>query len=97
MDATLQKHGAKHIYKVPEGLRELCTDITREVLRSQPREMYSFIADYIDVLLITRENAKVAVKIITNILKGTHTIMNILCQTGLTIEQIAAAAPRIQA
>lgn len=31
MDATLQKHGAKHIYKVPEGLRELCTDITREV------------------------------------------------------------------
>ncbi|KAF7396725.1 hypothetical protein HZH66_007587 [Vespula vulgaris] len=97
MDATLQKHGAKHIYKVPEGLRELCTDITREVLRSQPREMYSFIADYIDLLLITRENAKVAVKIITNILKGTHTIMNILCQTGLTIEQIAAAAPRIQA
>ncbi|KAF7399755.1 hypothetical protein HZH68_008347 [Vespula germanica] len=97
MDATLQKHGAKHIYKVPEGLRELCTDITREVLRSQPKEMYSFIADYIDLLLITRENAKVAVKIITNILKGTHTIMNILCQTGLTIEQIAAAAPRIQA
>lgn len=31
MDLTLQKHGAKHIYKVPEGLRELCSDISREV------------------------------------------------------------------
>lgn len=27
----LQKHNAKHVYKVPEGLRELCTDISREV------------------------------------------------------------------
>lgn len=31
MNVTLQKHDAKHIYKVPEGLRELCTDISREV------------------------------------------------------------------
>lgn len=31
MNVLLQKHGAKHIYKVPEGLRELCTDIAREV------------------------------------------------------------------
>ncbi|KAI4498481.1 hypothetical protein M0802_006416 [Mischocyttarus mexicanus] len=97
MDVTLQKHGAKHIYRVPEGLRELCTDITREVLRSQPTEIYSFIADYMDVLLITRENAKVAVKVVNNILKGSQTIMSILYRTGLSIEQIAAAAPRIQA
>lgn len=27
----LQEHGARHIYKVPEGLRELCSDIAREV------------------------------------------------------------------
>lgn len=31
MNVVLQTHGAKHIYKVPEGLRELCTDISREV------------------------------------------------------------------
>lgn len=31
MNVLLQKHGAKHIYKVPEGLRELCADIAREV------------------------------------------------------------------
>ncbi|KMQ94132.1 stress response protein nst1-like protein [Lasius niger] len=30
MNVLLQKHGAKHIYKVPEGLRELCADIARE-------------------------------------------------------------------
>ena len=27
----LQEHSAKHIYKVPDGLRELCADISREV------------------------------------------------------------------
>ncbi|KAK2583974.1 hypothetical protein KPH14_006436 [Odynerus spinipes] len=96
MDVTLEKHGAKHVYRVPDGLRELCTDITREVLRSQPAEIYHFIADYIDVLLITRENAKVAVKVVNNILRGSQTIMSILYRTGLNIEQIAAAAPRIQ-
>lgn len=29
-----------------------------QVLRSQPENIYSFIADYVDALLITRENAK---------------------------------------
>ncbi|CAL7944824.1 unnamed protein product [Xylocopa violacea] len=58
MDATLQKHHAKHVYKVPEGLRELCTDISREVLRSQPENLIAFIAEYVDTLLITRENTK---------------------------------------
>ena len=36
MDVLLQKHEAKHIYKVPEGLRELCTDISREVFTRNP-------------------------------------------------------------
>ncbi|XP_018054696.1 PREDICTED: uncharacterized protein LOC108691455 [Atta colombica] len=96
MNVLLQKHGAKHICKVPEGLRELCTDIAREVLRSQPRNIYCFIADYIEALLITRENAKVAVKVVSNILFGSQAIVDILQQSGLSLEQITRAAPRVQ-
>ncbi|KYN22958.1 PREDICTED: uncharacterized protein LOC108758743 [Trachymyrmex cornetzi] len=96
MNVLLQKHGAKHIYKVPEGLRELCTDIAREVLRSQPRNIYCFVADYVEALLITRENAKVAVKVVNNILLGSQAIVDILHRSGLNLEQIVRAAPRIQ-
>ncbi|XP_017765288.1 PREDICTED: uncharacterized protein LOC108554499, partial [Eufriesea mexicana] len=96
MDVLLQKHGAKHIYKVPEGLRELCTDISREVLRSQPADLIAFIAEYVDTLLITRENTKIAVKVVNNILLGSQAILCILYQAGFTLEQIAVAAPRIQ-
>ncbi|KYQ49918.1 hypothetical protein ALC60_11093 [Trachymyrmex zeteki] len=96
MNVLLQKHGAKHICKVPEGLRELCTDIAREVLRSQPRNIYCFVADYVEALLITRENAKVAVKVVNNILLESQAIVGILHRSGLSLEQIARAAPRIQ-
>ncbi|KAL6257062.1 hypothetical protein P5V15_011997 [Pogonomyrmex californicus] len=96
MNVLLQKHGAKHIYKVPEGLRELCTDIAREVLRSQPRNIYCFIADYVEALLITRENTKVAVKVVNNILSESQTVVDILHRSGLNLRQIARAAPRIQ-
>ncbi|XP_076766903.1 uncharacterized protein LOC143433452 [Xylocopa sonorina] len=96
MDATLQKHHAKHVYKVPEGLRELCTDISREVLRSQPENLIAFIAEYVDTLLITRENTKIAVKVVNNILLGSQAILCILYQSGFTLEQITVAAPKIQ-
>ncbi|XP_034195154.2 uncharacterized protein LOC117611322 isoform X1 [Osmia lignaria lignaria] len=96
MNVTLQKHDGKHIYKVPEGLRELCTDISREVLRSQPANLYHFISEYVDTLLITRENTKIAVKVVNNILLGSEAILSILYRAGFTLEQIAVAAPRIQ-
>ncbi|XP_078052100.1 uncharacterized protein LOC144478226 [Augochlora pura] len=96
MDPMLQLHGAKHVYKVPEGLRELSADISREVLRSQPSSLYDFIAEYVDTLLITRENTKVAVKVVNNILLGSEAIIAILYRAGFTLEQIALAAPRIQ-
>lgn len=60
----LQRHCARYIYVIPDGLRELMSDISREVLRSQPKDVYSFIADYLDALMITRENARVAARFI---------------------------------
>lgn len=58
MNPMLQRHCAKFIYIVPDGLRELMSDISREVIRTQPENVYTYIADYLDALMITRENAR---------------------------------------
>lgn len=45
---------------IPPGLPDLMADIARRVLEKQPEngEIYKFIADYLGVLLETREKAK---------------------------------------
>lgn len=63
----LQRHCARYVYVIPDGLRELMSDISREVLRGQPRDVYAFIADYLDALMITRENARVAARSISRL------------------------------
>ncbi|XP_022824352.1 uncharacterized protein LOC111354933 [Spodoptera litura] len=45
---------------LPNGLRELMSDISREVLRYQPRDLYKFITDYLAAMLVTRDNLSVA-------------------------------------
>ncbi|XP_069694800.1 uncharacterized protein [Periplaneta americana] len=97
MDVILQRHGAKRVYPVPEGLRELCTDISREVLRSQPTNMYQFIADYLDALLHTRETARVAARILSGILDQTVTYEAEWKLRGLTTDEVTNAATVIQA
>ncbi|KAF5287698.1 hypothetical protein FQA39_LY15798 [Lamprigera yunnana] len=87
MSVLLQRHAAKYIYAIPEGLRELMSDITREVLRTQPTNMYNFIADYLDALMITRENARVAAKTVENITRIGVTIVELLQDTGMTLEE----------
>uniref|UniRef100_A0A0A9YTP3 Sperm surface protein Sp17 n=1 Tax=Lygus hesperus TaxID=30085 RepID=A0A0A9YTP3_LYGHE len=64
MNYTLQLHGEKRVYPVPQGLYELLADITREVLRSQPEQIIPFVAEYLSALVITREAAKDAIKIV---------------------------------
>lgn len=44
--------------QVPNGLKELMSDIGREVLRKQPTEIYSFVADYLESLLVVREESQ---------------------------------------
>jgi hypothetical protein len=41
--------------KMPAGIEELITDFSREVLRSQPANIYTFGADYFKTLLHRRE------------------------------------------
>ncbi|XP_031780899.1 uncharacterized protein LOC100680524 isoform X2 [Nasonia vitripennis] len=96
MDVMLHNHKAKNVCDIPDGLRELCADISREVIRSQPMDIYDFIANYLDTLMVTRENAKVAMKVVQNIMLKSEQIVEILSGTGLKLKEIAAAAPRLQ-
>ncbi|XP_015120857.1 uncharacterized protein LOC107043760 [Diachasma alloeum] len=96
MNNLLQNHGAKFICKVPDGLRELCTDISREVLRAQPFHIYNFIAEYVEGLRLTRENAKIAVKFVDSIMADSEGIVNLLNRCGLDLKEIAAIAPKLQ-
>lgn len=44
--------------KIPNGLKELMSDIGREVLREQPTDIYTFVADYLESLLVVREESQ---------------------------------------
>ncbi|CAG5100359.1 Protein of unknown function [Cotesia congregata] len=96
MDSILQNYNSKFMYRVPDGLRELCKDISHKVLRSQPTNIYHFIADYVDVLLITRDNTKVAINVVNNIVESSEFIINTLDSMGLDLKQIARVAPKLQ-
>ncbi|EFA12374.1 hypothetical protein TcasGA2_TC002080 [Tribolium castaneum] len=96
MDPMLQRHCARYIYVVPDGLRELLSDISREVLRSEPEDIYTFIADYLDALLITRENARISAKFVQYMTEVAETIVDLLKRTGMSREEADAAANVIQ-
>ncbi|XP_018576710.1 uncharacterized protein LOC108915219 [Anoplophora glabripennis] len=83
MNVLLQRHCARYIYVVPEGLKELMSDISREVIRCDPENIYTFIADYLDALLITRENARVAARLVQSITDIATTTVEFLLNTGM--------------
>ncbi|XP_076252027.1 uncharacterized protein LOC143191124 [Rhynchophorus ferrugineus] len=88
MDAMLQRHCARYIYVIPDGLKELMSDISREVLRSQPQDIYTFIADYLDALMITRENARVAARLVQSLTEMATTTATFLEETGMSRDEI---------
>ncbi|XP_030761977.1 uncharacterized protein LOC115886813 [Sitophilus oryzae] len=88
MQAMLQRHCARYIYVIPEGLKELMSDISREVLRSQPENIYMFIADYLDALMITRENARVAARLVESLTEMATTTATFLEETGMSREDV---------
>ena len=48
------------VINIPEGLPELLSDITREVLRCQPTTecLCQFIIDYLHSVIVTRDKAR---------------------------------------
>ncbi|CAK1541992.1 unnamed protein product [Leptosia nina] len=58
--------------KVPKGLQELMSDISREVLRAQPKNVYSFIANYLHALLEVRDNIYIADEVCNDIVESSY-------------------------
>ncbi|XP_013140617.1 PREDICTED: uncharacterized protein LOC106104969 [Papilio polytes] len=83
MNELLQKHGCANVFTIPEGLKELMADISREVLRAQPKNINEFISNYLSVLLITREHGVMAVKILEELCDCRPSVSQHLLELGL--------------
>lgn len=79
------------VIAVPDGLRELMADITREVLRYQPENIEVFIADYLEAMLLTREVYSVANQTIEDVLESSLQIVELLQRDGITLKQAESA------
>lgn len=51
-----QQSGDRRFPQIPDGLKQLMSDISREVLREQPKNIYEFIADYLEEMQLAREH-----------------------------------------
>ncbi|CAH0588229.1 unnamed protein product [Chrysodeixis includens] len=92
MNELLQKHGCSNVFSVPNGLRELMSDITREVLRWQPPKLYDFITNYLSALLITREHGILAVKILDDLCDCRPSVSEHLLRVGMEEEDVDIVA-----
>lgn len=98
MNFILHKHQTEnHIVSTPDGLRELLDDISREVLRCQPVNIYKFIADYLDAMLITREHATITQHTLNSIISLSMTIADLLQGIGISVEKSKKSASIIEA
>ncbi|XP_045450420.1 uncharacterized protein LOC123659212 [Melitaea cinxia] len=67
---------------LPEGLKDLMSDISREVLRAQPQNLNQFIANYLESLLEVREALAIACRICNETCECS-------CESGLRRELMA--------
>uniref|UniRef100_A0A170UZ49 Sperm surface protein sp17-like protein isoform x2 n=1 Tax=Triatoma infestans TaxID=30076 RepID=A0A170UZ49_TRIIF len=96
MEYIVQIRGDHRIYPIPEGLYELMADITREVLRSQPQNLYKFIYNYLDAQIKTRVLTIEAMKILNEIIIDGQPMTSYLAERGLTLDEANEAAKKIQ-
>lgn len=92
MNFHLHRHRKlTEVLPVPDGLKELMADITREVLRYQPKNIESFIAEYLEAMLLTRELFQVADHTVEDVLDSCQQIMELLQKDGISQEQAEAS------
>ncbi|XP_053611382.1 uncharacterized protein LOC128675755 [Plodia interpunctella] len=94
MNDLLQKHGCSVVFSVPDGLKELMADITREVLRDQPEKIYDYITNYLSVLILTREHGLLAVKLLDDLCDCRPTVSEHLLQLGME-RDVASALSQV--
>ncbi|KAM7361030.1 radial spoke binding protein 15 [Cochliomyia hominivorax] len=77
------------VINVPEGLPELLSDITREVLRCQPTTecLCQFIIDYLHSVIVTRDKAKIAKSIIDRALHTVDEVIADMCVCDIPKEK----------
>ncbi|KAJ6635054.1 Abnormal spindle-like microcephaly-associated protein like [Pseudolycoriella hygida] len=78
--------------KVPDGLKELMSDISREVLREQPENIYEFIADYLEEMEITREHKGISENVLDMVIDESITVHELFEESGITLEQARKSA-----
>ncbi|CAG9565862.1 unnamed protein product [Danaus chrysippus] len=83
MNELLQKHGCANVFSIPEGLKELMSDISREVLREQPKHIFAFISNYLSVMMLTREHGVMAVSILEDLCDCRPSVSQHLIQLGM--------------
>ncbi|EAT41448.1 AAEL006924-PA [Aedes aegypti] len=84
------------VIPVPDELKELMLEISREVLRSQPKNVIHFVADYLEAKLIRRENQVVADKVVDTVLDTSLDIITMLDEIGLNEEKAERAVRMIR-
>jgi len=94
MNFLINKHIQK--VKIPEGLNELLSDISREVLRSQPTKIYPFIADYLESMLLTRDHTFIAAKTIESLVDCSMNAADCMQVIGIDFDRANQAATVIQ-
>lgn len=96
MNHILQLHGERIVYPVPPGLSELMSDITREVLRDQPSQLYQYIADLLETMDRIRKYAPVASQLVDDVLGEKTELLAYVQSLGLTWEEVNWSARKIQ-
>nr|XP_029727959.1 uncharacterized protein LOC109431897 [Aedes albopictus] len=84
------------VIPVPDELKELMLEISREVLRAQPKNVIHFVADYLEAKLIRRENQVVADKVVDTVLDTSLDIISMLDEIGLNEEKAERAVRMIR-
>lgn len=74
--------------QLPDGLKELLADMSREVLRYQPENIHEFLADYLEAMLVTREELQTMHELSIRVFKQYEQLnLNMLKENGFDLSQ----------
>lgn len=91
-----QQRSPGAVVPIPEDLRPLMEEMSREVLRAQPQDVVHFLADYLEERLVRRENLRLAERVVDNVLDHSLEIVALLETAGIDAERAEAAVKCIR-
>lgn len=91
MNFRINRQKAPSHLKIPSGLQELMRNITKEVIKMQPKNMEAFIADYLETILKSRESRNVVQGTIDDVLNASLYLKEIQEAAGIDLEKAKLA------